>query len=114
MMNIERLMDIFIEYLDNSYELFKLSTDYKRNHGYCAYLDTAKTPEELKVKYAHDRFYESNSVVQALHEVTGYNWERLWIAAKATRKWYEKTRYERPIQETMLKQIERFLAEPMN
>ena len=114
MMNIERLMDIFIEYQDNNYEYWKISTDYYRNHRYGVYIDQAKTPEELKVKYAHDRYQESDRIVQALHEVTGYSWERLWIAAKATKKWYEKTRYEKCIPETMQKQIERFLAEPMN
>ena len=97
-LNIERLMDFIMEAYDNTADYTKSSRDYYRKHGYGVNIDRAKTPEEKHIAYMYHSSAAADDVVRALMEVLNLDYEqqtRAYSAARALKRWYEKTQWNR-------------------
>ena len=104
MINIDRLIDAVLEYMEAENDYMRSSKEYYRKHGYGVRIDKAETPEERHIAYAYHRQSANSDTITVLEEVLSYDTEqcnRLFSAARAARKWYEKTRYERLLPEKL-------------
>ena len=115
--NMDRLFDYMIEADNETARYYKLTNDYKKEHGYMAYLDVRnglKTDEMMKIEYAQQSESKANDVVYALIEVAGFDKEqqgRLRSAYKAVKRWYEKeTKWERCLPDDLIERIGRFVV----
>lgn len=95
-MNIERLLDKVIEAMDSTFHYYRESARYRSAHGCGAYLDlrAGLSAEKENLYHKHNRDYEDNSALSEIFEVLDFNRDqidRAYIAARALRRWYERT-----------------------
>lgn len=104
--NIERLIDTVV----NEHEAYSGYREAGRNLCKGPYEECAKRRERLE--YCHNYYDREQSAVWAVTEVLDFDKEqlkRLYIAARAVRRWRVRTNYERLIPDSMAEQIEKFI-----
>ena len=111
-MRIDRVMDYVIEWMDENEDYTKSSRVYYRKHGHGVNLDRTTTPEEKHIVFEYHAESSANHAVFVITECMGWNAEqvcRMYATARALRKWYNRTRWERLPSEEMYNRIERFV-----
>lgn len=98
-MNIERLLDKIIEAMDSTFSYYRESARYRSAHGFGAYFDlrAGLSAEKENLYHKYNRDYEDNSALSAIFEVLDFNSDqiaRAYVAARALRKWYNRTEWQ--------------------
>ena len=94
------------------YEYYRLGRNFYKKHGYGVDLDHPNTPEKKAVAYAcrlHDRSGAELIACFELLDIHGEERSRAYSAARAMRRWYNDTRYERSAPETLLIRIGKYI-----
>ena len=112
--NIDRLMDIIGEEFDSTNDYFKSGAEFYRKNGCHAYFYNGKklTHEEEHIKYAYHADDRARTVTTSLFEVLGLDKDqtaRAYIAARAVRRWYNDTEWQRLLPHDLLDRIEAFI-----
>lgn len=113
-MNIDRLIDVMIEADNNTFNYYKTCQDYKKKHGYIAYIDLSAgiDDDKKRILYADRWMNASDEAARAVIDVLGLDpeqTERLYAVAGAVKKWYERTNWERCLSADLLDRIERYV-----
>lgn len=101
--NIERLIDAELEEMDsyNEYAYFSI-------HRFEKYPDNKKRNEKMMVLYRANM--EAQWQIRAIMEVlNSTEWKKLYIAARAIKKWRERTNYDYLMSEEMCEAIGKFI-----
>lgn len=112
MINIDRLMDLVLENSSDTYDYHKSSAVYYRAHGHGVMLDKATTPEEKHIAYTYhssDRSYTSVLAVCEVLMMDREQIERMYCAARAVNKWYQRTNWERLLPDSLRKRLESWI-----
>lgn len=107
--NIETLMD----YVQQEIDAYADYHEKARNLCRGGSDDYARRKKALQ--YAEEYSRNTRDSVMAITEVLGMNADqvaRMYIAGRATRKWHEKTHWEKLIPEGTKKRIERYIFGP--
>ena len=97
--NMDRVLDFMLELDDATFDYCKSSKKYFKKHGHCVYLDVAKglTPEERHIDYAYHNEDKCRNIVWSVMEVLNLDTDqrnRLYVATRAMKRWYEKTEWQ--------------------
>lgn len=112
MINIDRLMDLVLENSSDTYDYRKSSAVYYRAHGHGVNLDKATTPEEKHIAYVHHSSDRSYTSVLAVCEVLMMDMEqieRMYCAARAVNKWYQRTNWEKLMSHELKRRLENYI-----
>lgn len=112
--NIDRLLDIVIEYFDSEDDYHRSSKKYREEHGHGVFFDSGRqlTKEEKHIEYAYHNNTAMYDVVSYICDVLNLDSSRkenLYKAGRAARKWYVKTNWETCIPFAMLDQFEQYI-----
>ena len=116
-MNIERLIDITIECMESINDYYHSSKKYYKEHGHGVYLDRLITAEEKHIGYCYHRESADTEKMTAIAEILDLDREaqdRLYSAARAAKKWYEKTKWQYLLKPEMLNQFEQYIFNGKN
>lgn len=113
-MNMERLIDITIECMDSTNEYFHASKKYYKSHGHGVHMENLRTAEEKHIGYCYHRESADSEKITAIAEILDLDINKLYTAARAARKWYEKTEYQYCLKSEMLKQFEQYIFNGKN
>lgn len=112
MINIDRLMDLVLENNSDTYDYRKSSAAYHRTHGHGVWLNKATTPEEKHIVYTYHSSDRSHSNILAVAEVLMMDREqieRMYCAARAVSKWYQRTNWERLLPYDLKRRLESWI-----
>lgn len=110
--NYDRLIDVIIESFDAETDYRHSSDVYKRETGFTLNLDEARTNFERHIAYVCRYSYAAGCTVSTLFDVLGFDSDqrgRAYAAARIARNWYNKTKWERLIPDSMIGQIEKYI-----
>ena len=113
-MNISNLLDN-INTANDSYQAYAYeSAQYRARHGHGVYFDGRRLdPEEMHIGYLyHDNERESTKMY-GIFEVLDFDREQIvrsYIAARAIRRWYNATNWERPPSDELLERLKSFVV----
>ena len=111
--NVDRLMDAIIEYMDVNREYHHSSAKYRKKYHHGFYADKPdKTPEEKHLDYYYHSSSESDMALTVMMEVLMLDAEgqkRALSAAKAVNRWYNRTRWQHCLNSDTLERLERFI-----
>lgn len=112
--NMDYLMDLMMEADNATFDYYKSSKDFYKNHGHGVNLDHAKTDEEKHVVYAYHSNDKSNEVVWSIIQVLDFDQEqqvRLMTAYKAVKRWYDKeTKWQRCLPNDLIERLTAFIV----
>ena len=112
MINIDRLMDLVLENSNDTYDYHKSSAVYFKAHGYGVRLDKVTTPEEKHIAYTYhssDRSYTSVLAVCEVLMMDRKQIERMYCAARAVNRWYQRTNWERLMPQDLKRRLESYI-----
>lgn len=114
MINIDRLMDLILENSSDTYDYRKSSAVYFKAHGHGVWFDnaTVPTPEEKHIDYTYHASDRSYSNVLAVCEVLMMDREqieRMYCAARAVNRWYQRTNWERLLPHDLKRRLESWI-----
>jgi len=107
--NIERLIDLIIEWYQADQDYRLSSAKYYRQHGCGVWLDRAKTQEERHIVYLNglvDRCCDSVVAVAEVLMMDREQIERMYAAARVARRWYERTAWQNRLPRDLLRRLE--------
>lgn len=111
--NIEKLIDTVNEMNDATRDWYASNAAYHRAHPFrTVWLDRPANDDEKHIVWAAHQTDTMRTVFWTLCEtlnLTVAEHKRLCSAARALRKWYEKTQWERCPDHDMLKSLENFI-----
>lgn len=110
--NMDYLIDKIIENANCDYDYYKRSRDFYKKHGYGVNLDYPNTPEKKAVASAcrcHDRSECELLACFELLDIHGEERSRAYSAARAMRRWYNDTGYQRLAPEALLIRIGKYI-----
>lgn len=97
-MNYERIFDIVAESFDSEAEYCKESARYKEKHGHYAFIDPKALTDETERIYRlyNNRSADYDTVLDfiGVFEFTPDQTERLYIATRFLRRWYNRTKWQ--------------------
>ena len=106
--NVDAMMDIVIEAYDASQDYYYSTRRYQRKYGRTVWLDNPKNSEERHIVWAHhaddragDKVYALLCALDLEDEEKG----RMYSAARALRRWYNETDWEKCPSWSLLKRI---------
>lgn len=112
MINIDRLMDLVLENRSDTYDYRKSCAVYFKAHGHGVWLDKATTPEEKHIAYTHhssDRSYTSILAICEVLMMEREQIERMYCAARAVNRWYQRTNWERLLPYDLERRLESWI-----
>ena len=112
MINIDRLIDLVLENSNDTYDYRKSSAVYFKAHGHGAWLDKATAPEEKHIAYTYhssDRSYTSVLAVCEVLMMDREQIERMYCAARAVNRWYQRTNWEKSLPYDLKRRLESWI-----
>lgn len=110
--NVDRLLDMIIEEFDSTSDYCKSSAIYYKNHGHGVSIDRAFTKEERHIAYAYHADDRERTVSRTAFEILGLNIDqigRAYNAARAVKRWYNRTNWERLLPHDLIDRIENYI-----
>ena len=105
--DIERLIDAELEEMD-AYEAYTTSCKRKIDWGKVTTDELRKWREEKDFRY-HDQVRTQWQMIAIMEVLDCKHWKELYSAARAVRKWREKTNYERFLNEETQVKLKEFI-----
>lgn len=112
--NFERLIDFVNDSHEATFDYRKKSAVYYKAHGHGVYLDDVRTDDERRIKWACESDSQSYYVVSGLVDVLGLDYnqqERLHSSARAIRRWYKDTNYERCVPRDLIDRLQAYVMD---
>lgn len=110
--NFERLIDFVNDSHEATFDYRKKSAVYYKAHGYGVNLDNVRTDDERRIAWAYESDNQSYYVVNGLVDVLGLDYnqqERLHSSARAIRRWYKDTKYERCVPRDLIDRLQAYV-----
>lgn len=113
-MNIERLLDKIGESMDSTYDYHRASARYLSAHGCGAYFDlkAGLSAEKENLYHLAERDRNDGWNISALFEVLDFDRDqidRAYVAARALRKWHNRTQWQFCPSDRMLSALNNFV-----
>ncbi len=112
--NFERLIDFVNEAHEATFTYRQRSAVYYKAHGHGVNLDNVLTDDERRVQWAYENDNQSYYVVNGLIGVLELDYnqqERLHSSARAVRRWYRDTNYERCVPRDLIDRLQAYVMD---
>lgn len=106
--NVDAMMNIVIEAHDASQDYYYRVRRYQRKYGQTLWLSNPKNTEERRLVWAYHADDRASDKVYALIcalDLENEEVERMYSAARALRRWYNQTHWEKCPSESLLERI---------
>lgn len=111
-MNISNLLDHINNANDSYNEYVHESKRYYKEHGYGVNLDRMKTAEERHIGWLYHSNDREDTKMTGIWEVLDFDRDqiaRAYTAARAIKRWYEQTEWQRMPSEDLLSRLNNFV-----
>lgn len=110
--DIDRLIDAALDSMSAEKEYRSSSAKYYRTHHHGLHLDRVETAEERNIEYYYHTSNAERDALRTVFEVLSMDAEqrnRLYTAARAARKYYILTHYERCLTSDLLDRLAAYI-----
>lgn len=113
-MNISNLLD-HINTANDSYQAYVYgSAQYRARHGHGVFFSNRKLdPEEMHIDYLYHDNDREDTKLTGIFEVLDFDRDQIarsYIAARAIRRWYNSTNWERLPSDELLERLKSFVV----
>lgn len=109
---LDTLIDLIHEADDENNSYHRLSAQHRRKYGYGVNIDRARTDEERRIAYYYHSSADTGNTVYGIISVLGLDRDqvgRLYTAARAMKRWYEDTEWQRLPSEKLMDRLGKYV-----